>query len=283
MPPDVELSGVSAPNGAGISTNPSVELSNRHTSSSAASRSHAAPSRFPAGYILPTLKHRPDIQEYLDETMLWGIPNKTDFKYGFLPNDCPEGSKLQMRGVNDANFDKILSEAVLAFNGLRYFSVLAHAAKEEIRRLHEDMKPSGNDAAQITRWTCTASNLMYLQTQADILRTDLEGVKNRVDNCFDQIYNRMQVDSNATMQRILQSTRRETRTAYRVARSMKEDSVAMKTIAVITMVFLPGTAVTTLLAMPFLNTSHYLSDAQRMWVWVIITVPLTELALLGYS
>ncbi|KAI9880078.1 MAG: hypothetical protein M1830_005610 [Pleopsidium flavum] len=69
----------------------------------------------------------------------------------------------------------------------------------------------------------------------------------------------------------------------RIALDAKKDSVAMKTIAGLTMVFLPGTFTATLFSMVFFHVgeepSPQLSVNSHWWLYVAVTIPLTGLVL----
>lgn len=70
--------------------------------------------------------------------------------------------------------------------------------------------------------------------------------------------------------------------SQQLSEDMKKDSVSMKTIAILTMFFLPATSFAALLAMPFFATNKYLTDDQQVWVWVVLTVPSTCIAYAFY-
>lgn len=76
------------------------------------------------------------------------------------------------------------------------------------------------------------------------------------------------------------------RTQVIIAEETKRDSIAMKTIAAVTMLFLPGTFTASLFAMPFFGASdgngqgEGFDVSQWFWLYVVITVPLTVLVLL---
>jgi hypothetical protein len=67
-----------------------------------------------------------------------------------------------------------------------------------------------------------------------------------------------------------------------LAISSKRDSTAMKTIAAVTMVFLPGTFVATVLALPAFQWQPHrgLAVHRQFWIYWVITIPLTLLTLL---
>lgn len=90
------------------------------------------------------------------------------------------------------------------------------------------------------------------------------------------------------MHAILIATQDEAKSSKKIAEysiklseEMKQDSVAMKTIAITTMFFLPGTSFATLLSMPFFNSA--LSDSPRTcWIWLVCTIPSTIAAFAFY-
>ena len=111
------------------------------------------------------------------------------------------------------------------------------------------------------------------------------------------------------MQKILKATQEETAAskvlagrAHELTEEMKKDSLSMKTIAILTMFFLPGTsfavsplnkktspwlvhstdACQALLAMPFFTQNPWLDKVSTFWVWVVLTVPSTGLAFVFY-
>jgi hypothetical protein len=100
---------------------------------------------------------------------------------------------------------------------------------------------------------------------------------------------RMMVANGIAMHAILKATKEEAAYSREIAvrsqqlsEDIKRDSVSMKTIAILTMFFLPATAFAALLAMPFFATNKYLTDDQQVWVWVVLTVPSTGVAYAFY-
>lgn len=72
------------------------------------------------------------------------------------------------------------------------------------------------------------------------------------------------------------------------SRVMKADSRAMKVIAVLTLVFLPATAVASVFSMPFFNvdfddgSSRDLQAAASFWIFWVVVLPLTALVVAGW-
>ena len=71
----------------------------------------------------------------------------------------------------------------------------------------------------------------------------------------------------------------DTQINLKTSASMQRDSESMKTIAAVTMVFLPGTFVATFFSMGFFHFGSgddlYLTVAPQWWLYVAVTLPLT--------
>lgn len=71
-------------------------------------------------------------------------------------------------------------------------------------------------------------------------------------------------------------TQQDSETNMSIAQATKNDSAAMKTIAALTMVFLPATAVSSFFGMAFFNgQGGYLSVTSNWWIFLATTVPMT--------
>jgi hypothetical protein len=99
----------------------------------------------------------------------------------------------------------------------------------------------------------------------------------------------MQITNDRRMVAILRATQEEAAYSRQIAQrsqelaeDMKKDSVSMKTIAIMTLFFLPATSFAAILAMPFFTSNNYLSESTTVWVWVVFTVPTTAIAYAFY-
>ncbi|KAI9870322.1 MAG: hypothetical protein M1830_004380 [Pleopsidium flavum] len=90
------------------------------------------------------------------------------------------------------------------------------------------------------------------------------------------VYNFMQQKDNLTNIGVAADSRS-------IAQASKRDSSAMKTIAVLTMVFLPGTFISSLFAMPLMQWQNDVVLTSRFWIYWAITIPLTFLVLLLWA
>ncbi|KAJ4313587.1 hypothetical protein N0V84_009344 [Fusarium piperis] len=111
----------------------------------------------------------------------------------------------------------------------------------------------------------------------------------KVQNILALLFNQIQAVNDKTLQAILNASQQETRISQRLSlashmlsRSMKRDSIAMKTIAIMTLVFLPGATFSAVFPMPFFTENKYLSSPSQVWIWVILTVICTAFAFGGY-
>jgi uncharacterized membrane protein len=62
-----------------------------------------------------------------------------------------------------------------------------------------------------------------------------------------------------------------------ISEATKKDSMAMRTIAAVTMLSLPGTFTANLFAMPFFKMDGQFSVSKWFGLYVVVTVPLTVL------
>ncbi|KAG4431984.1 hypothetical protein IFR05_012535 [Cadophora sp. M221] len=79
---------------------------------------------------------------------------------------------------------------------------------------------------------------------------------------------------------------RDNKLNYTIAEASRRDSTAMKTIAIVTMVFLPGAYIATLFSMSMFNWhaasgEHVLSN--NFWVYWAVTLPITTIVLLIWA
>jgi len=77
-------------------------------------------------------------------------------------------------------------------------------------------------------------------------------------------------------------TQQDSETNTVIAREMKYDSSSMRTIAILTMIFLPGSYVSALFSMSFFKLTgddNNISVSSDGWIYIVVTVPLTFLVL----
>ncbi|ERF73686.1 hypothetical protein EPUS_00939 [Endocarpon pusillum Z07020] len=126
------------------------------------------------------------------------------------------------------------------------------------------------------------------------IRQELEGkTKNILALLFNNIQvsnDRLLVENSKATHKLLKAARLEAVLSRRladqsqkIAIEMRKDSVAMKTIALLTAFFLPGTSFAAILAMPFFTKRAWMSGTSRIWLWVALTVPSTILAFAFYT
>lgn len=105
--------------------------------------------------------------------------------------------------------------------------------------------------------------LAYLSESLESQKRWLQSYKSRKDIAMNLVFNLV--------------TQQDSETSTDIARDTKDDSASMKIIALLTMLFLPATAVSGFFGMAFFNLSDdgvFLSSTMA-WLFVATTVPLT--------
>jgi Mg2+ and Co2+ transporter CorA len=74
--------------------------------------------------------------------------------------------------------------------------------------------------------------------------------------------------------------REDTQASLQIAEAAKSDSGAMKTIAIMTMLFLPATFFAALFSMPLLKWDSSLVIQKKFWVYLAFAVPCTVIIVL---
>ncbi|KAF4471171.1 hypothetical protein FALBO_1914 [Fusarium albosuccineum] len=122
-------------------------------------------------------------------------------------------------------------------------------------------------------------------------------LEKKTQNILALLFNRIQINNDRllvangqAMQAILRAmqedanlSRQMAKRSHTLAQEMKKDSIAMKTIAIVTMFFLPGATFAALLSMPFFDNEEWMGHADRFWVWVALTLPSTTACFVFYK
>ncbi|KAL4868022.1 hypothetical protein BDV12DRAFT_109311 [Aspergillus spectabilis] len=159
--------------------------------------------------------------------------------------------------------------------------------------LHES--DTGN--SDIDSFENASRGFSQVLSQIEALHDFAEELEKKITNNLALLFNRIQINSDRllvangqAMQAILSAMHEDTNLARKMAKAshslaqeMKRDSVAMRTIAVVTMFFLPGATFAALLSMPFFSNNEWLEDASRFWIWIVMTVPSTGACFLFYQ
>lgn len=136
-----------------------------------------------------------------------------------------------------------------------------------------------------------------VQSQVDAAHDFAVELEKKTQNILALLFNRMQISNDRllvangrAMQAILRAMQADANLAqsiandsYKLSQEMKKDSVAMKTIAIVTMFFLPGATFATLLSMPFFSENEWMSHASRFWLWIVLSVPSTAACFAFYD
>lgn len=123
-----------------------------------------------------------------------------------------------------------------------------------------------------------SGKLDLLEHRTRVMDSDIEFIEKRAQAQQAAVYNFL-AQRDAKLQRDLAEFSKE------ISQAAKRDSSAMKGIAILTMVFLPGTYIATFFTMPILDFSGHSrlpSVSHSFWLYWTITVPLTLIVLLTY-
>lgn len=108
-------------------------------------------------------------------------------------------------------------------------------------------------------------SISYVISSMEKQKTWFLNYKQRKDSTMSLVYNLV--------------TQQDAANNIQIARSMKEDSTSMTSIAVLTMVFLPGTFVATVVDAEIFGASA----RDKLWlIWVTITIPLTVAVMVSW-
>ncbi|KAH7324465.1 hypothetical protein B0I35DRAFT_509206 [Stachybotrys elegans] len=101
----------------------------------------------------------------------------------------------------------------------------------------------------------------------------VESILSRSSSNKERLQNEIQLAFHSAAQR-------DSKIQVRIGERAKAETAAMKTIAIITMVFLPGTFLATIFSMPFFQLeSAGLQISSQFWIYWVLTTPLTLLTL----
>ncbi|KAJ5698394.1 hypothetical protein N7462_000399 [Penicillium macrosclerotiorum] len=198
----------------------------------------------------------------------------------------------------------------------RYLSELksSQAIVMDLATHFESLHERDTDNGGMDGFENASRGFSQVLSQIEALHDFAEELEKKITNHLALLFNRIQINSDRllvangqAMQAILSAMHEDTnlgrqmaKASHALAQEMKRDSVAMRTIAVVTMFFLPGATFAvspclplchqsrltvftqTLLSMPFFSNNEWLEDASRFWIWIVMTVPSTGACFLFY-
>lgn len=136
----------------------------------------------------------------------------------------------------------------------------------------------------------TKLGIIQLSSQLEAVSSFRRELEDKTRNILALLFNNIQVSNDkimvangVAMNEMLRASRAEAKLSMQLAEEMKKDSVAMKTIALLTVFFLPGTSFAAILSMPFFDQNKWMGDVSRIWLWFVLAVPSTSLAFAFYK
>ncbi|KAF7122232.1 hypothetical protein CNMCM5793_000189 [Aspergillus hiratsukae] len=184
---------------------------------------------------------------------MWTQINKVDDHLaGLEANDRRKlGELTKELQIISQNADSHLGNADVAI-------ITATAIRKTHARLHEAM---GSPARVFER---ASDSITYVIESMQKQKIWFLNYKNRKDSTMALVYNLV--------------TQQDAASNIQLAASMKRDSTSMNAIAALTMVFLPGTFIATILSAGSISAggdNHGFESISVWWLWAAITVPLT--------
>ncbi|KAK0509623.1 hypothetical protein JMJ35_008017 [Cladonia borealis] len=180
-----------------------------------------------------------------------------------------------------SDFDTMIKGALqvvqLAAGWVAYTEMLLSATetiRESIRHIKATTPQERLDTVEEAQ-SIMVEYLGYISLGNNAMLSQLQYIYKRGQAQMTAIYNYI-------AKRDAQSTLDISTTSRQIAAASKRDSSAMKGIALLTMVFLPGTYAATFLAMPlfdFSNVSGAPTVKTGFWIYWAITIPLTTIVL----
>ncbi|KAF3022626.1 hypothetical protein E8E14_013883 [Neopestalotiopsis sp. 37M] len=163
-------------------------------------------------------------------------------------------------------------------NVSRYSESLAAFLKDANNRLSASL--NWEDHAAVMKAEDGVVHMLELVTsQAKTCTSVAQALKERVQSQTNLIFSLISSEENRISRHVAEES-------AKVAISSKRDSMAMKTVAVLTMIFLPGTFVAAFLSMPLFewnaDTGAYPSSTPFQWIYWAITLPLTIILMIGW-
>ncbi|KAJ9620743.1 hypothetical protein H2204_012153 [Knufia peltigerae] len=172
----------------------------------------------------------------------------------------------------------------------RLADIFDHVGQEVVELYDHTGKGTRDDALQARLRQHTVLAMAQTRSQLQDINVFRQELEHKTQNILALLFNNIQVSNDKVMvangkamNRMLKASRAEARMSMRLAEEMKKDSAAMKTIAILTTFFLPGTSFAAILSMPFFSQNSWMGEASRVWLWVALTIPATALAFAFYQ
>lgn len=132
---------------------------------------------------------------------------------------------------------------------------------ERMHAAHGHLKAM-SDLTSLQGFTPVDDSLGYLAQTLQARRRWLLSYKSRKDIAMNLVFNLV--------------TQQDSETNMSIAQATKNDSAAMKTIAALTMIFLPATAVSSFFGMAFFNgQGGEFTVTSDWWLFLVLTIPIT--------
>ncbi|OBT40264.1 hypothetical protein VE00_09866 [Pseudogymnoascus sp. WSF 3629] len=186
---------------------------------------------------------------------------KIEVKFGFSTWNYPELTIGSIDGVDVSQltgYTKLIASSLVAIGDMKRRLKLTELLLKSVEDKECGPMKRKNGSSEVRLLQETRQQLA-LQIQCAQIQNDY--LENRAKNQFTVLFNLI--------------NQRDATTNINLAAQAKEDSSAMKTIAVMTMAFLPGTFFAALFAVPSLQWTGDKVVTGRFWVYWAFTIPVT--------
>ena len=216
----------------------------------------------------------------VDRISPWELRVET-LPHQYLQLHCVHVSRrLAGAVVRVKDIEKVLAESPRAMQDIDSLIRTLHACNAELidlerRALFESFILAAIQHVQRAEARHNSISLRLQQAACASRTFDFESLPRRIDNARATI-------SNLIQQRNENLSLELTKSSFRIAEATLSDSKSMSTIAILTMILLPGTAVASFFSMDMFNWSA--GDGSQiasnwLWIYFAVTIPLTGIIL----
>ncbi|CAD6594358.1 MAG: hypothetical protein ASARMPRED_009242 [Alectoria sarmentosa] len=201
------------------------------------------------------------------------VEDKTGHGANFIHQNPGDLKQLDLPEMTKS-VHALASSIARAERNVNTFLLRVERLAEFEKKFQEALSPENS-----LEWDSSAQEMrQHTQWQVDLLRS----LVYEYENCAKAATSQMSIIYSHTSQRESELNVEVAKDSKSIAAASKRDSSAMKSIALLTMLFLPATFVSTVFAMPILDWNADRASAvvtRHAWLYLAVTLPLTIMVL----
>ncbi|KAF2728631.1 hypothetical protein EJ04DRAFT_556623 [Polyplosphaeria fusca] len=182
-------------------------------------------------------------------------------------------------------FEEMTRSLNTIISRLAFYEMRIHAKRAFIEQIDDRIKNMLIVPHRAAWFTELQSSTRYLRERLTHLRTEHQGLLFEIA-CNQKIaQSQLQIVYNLVAQRDNRDNRNLAEISTEIAITTKDDSFAMRTIAIMSIIFLPGTFVASFFSMSMFNWQASKAEpvvSSRFWIYWAVTLPLTIAVFLGW-